>query len=130
MAKPVKKVATAKRAAKSVSKTAQPPVVRSAAVKQAQIDQSPETAMYEVLEPFKFQGVPVKPPSFIEMTAAEALPYQEAGVLGDAPGEVPTSDVTHDDDESDAGGPAGAGASSTADAGGQGAAGGDQSSNA
>lgn len=96
MAKAVKKVAK-KAAAKQ-----QPKVVRSAATVQAKINANPETALYEVLEPFKFQGAPVKPPSFLEMTAAEAQQYQEAGVLGTEPGEVPTSDETHGDDDAQA----------------------------
>lgn len=54
-----------------------------------------ESAIYEVLTPFKFRGLIVKPPEWIELGATEAKPYQAAGVLGTEPGEVPT-----DDDES------------------------------
>ncbi len=57
-----------------------------------------ESAIYEVLTPFKFRGLIVKPPEWIELGANEAKPYQAAGVLGTEPGEVPT-----DDDESDKG---------------------------
>lgn len=54
-----------------------------------------DSAIFEVLTPFKFRGVIVKPPEWIELGADEAKPYQAAGVLGTEPGEVPT-----DDDES------------------------------
>lgn len=54
-----------------------------------------ESAIYEVLTPFKFRGLIVKPPEWIELGANEAKPYQAAGVLGTEPGEVPA-----DDDES------------------------------
>lgn len=37
---------------------------------------------YPVLTPFKFRGVVVKPPAFIQLGADEASEYQEAGVLG------------------------------------------------
>lgn len=37
---------------------------------------------YPVLTPFKFRRVVVKPPAFVQMSAAEARPYQAAGVLG------------------------------------------------
>lgn len=57
-----------------------------------------ESAIYEVLTPFKFRGLIVKPPEWIELGANEAKPYQAAGVLGTEPGEVPT-----DDDESGTG---------------------------
>lgn len=57
-----------------------------------------ELAIYEVLTPFKFRGLIVKPPEWIELGANEAKPYQAAGVLGTEPGEVPT-----DDDESGTG---------------------------
>lgn len=53
------------------------------------------TAMYEVLTPFKFRGARVIPPTWLELTDDEAKPYQDAGVLGTEPGEVPTD--TDDD---------------------------------
>lgn len=59
---------------------------------------SGESAIYEVLTPFKFRSLIVKPPEWIELGANEAKPYQAAGVLGTEPGEVPT-----DDDESGTG---------------------------
>lgn len=37
---------------------------------------------YPVLTPTKFRGVIVKPPAFIQMSAAEAKPYQDAGIVG------------------------------------------------
>lgn len=55
------------------------------------------TALYEVLTPFKFRGHPIKPPVWIELTAAEAKGYQEAHVLGTEPGEVPSVEVSQDD---------------------------------
>ena len=85
-------------------KAAAPRVVRSAAVTQAQQQANPETALYQVLQPFWLNGATVKPkhtdgaPVFIEMSAAEAREYQEAGVLGDEPAEVPDTNETHDDD--------------------------------
>lgn len=75
---------------------------RSAVKKTAVISAPPadpgESAIYEVLTPFKFRGLIVKPPEWIELGANEAKPYQAAGVLGTEPGEVPT-----DDDESGTG---------------------------
>lgn len=53
------------------------------------------TAMFEVLTPFKFRGARVIPPAWLELTDDEAKPYQDAGVLGTEPGEVPTD--TDDD---------------------------------
>jgi len=43
------------------------------------------SACFEVLSPFKHEGVVVKPPAWIEMTWEEAQAYQDAGVLGDEP---------------------------------------------
>lgn len=37
---------------------------------------------YPVLTPFKFRGVVIKPPVFVQMSADEAQAYQAAGVLG------------------------------------------------
>lgn len=93
----------AKKAAKKAAKQ-QPKVVRSGAATQAAIDANPETALFEVLTPFKFQGAVVKPPSWIEMTAAEAVEFQDAGVLGTGPGQVPAAGEAPDDDTSDADG--------------------------
>lgn len=82
-----KKTAVAKKAA---SKTAaKKTVVRSTAATQSAIDKAPETNTFEVLEPFWFGGAVIKPGCFIEMTDAEAVPFQDAGVLGTEPGEVP-----------------------------------------
>ena len=70
-------------------------VVRSSAVVKAKTDANPETALYQVLEPFWLNGATVKPtgadgaPVFIEMAAGEAQAYQDAGVLGTEPAEVP-----------------------------------------
>ena len=44
-----------------------------------------ESAIYEVLTPFKFRGLIVKPPEWIELGANEAKPYQAAIQFG-APG--------------------------------------------
>ncbi|MBH1447192.1 hypothetical protein I5U30_03745 [Stenotrophomonas maltophilia] len=43
------------------------------------------SACFEVLSPFKHNGVVVKPPAWIQMTWEEAQDYQDAGVLGDEP---------------------------------------------
>jgi len=48
-------------------------------------DDAPSTWCFEVLSPFKHNGVVIKPPAWIEMTWDEAEDYQEAGVLGDEP---------------------------------------------
>ncbi|HIE5971646.1 TPA: hypothetical protein ACXN3R_003651 [Stenotrophomonas maltophilia] len=48
-------------------------------------DGAPSTWCFEVLSPFKYDGVIIKPPAWIEMTWDEAEDYQEAGVLGDEP---------------------------------------------
>ena len=107
MAKATKTTSTkaTKAAAKPTGKKAAAPrVVRSAAVTQAQQQANPETALYQVLEPFWLNGATVKPkhtdgaPVFIEMSAAEAREYQEAGVLGDEPAEVPGSTEQPDDE--------------------------------
>jgi len=45
--------------------------------------------MFEVLEPFKFRGAFVKPPAWIELTAAEATPLQALQLLATEPGIVP-----------------------------------------
>lgn len=110
MAKVTKTTST--KAAKAVAKqagkkAAAPRVVRSAAVTQAQQQANPETALYQVLEPFWLNGATVKPkhtdgaPVFIEMSAAEAREYQEAGVLGDEPAEVPDTNAPDDDEVKD-----------------------------
>lgn len=44
--------------------------------------------MFEVLEPFKFRGAFVRPPAWIELTAAEAKPLQALQLLTE-PGIVP-----------------------------------------
>lgn len=75
-----------KKAAKTIRRA---PVPRPAP---PAVDQA-ETALYEVLRPFKFRGGVVKPPAFVEMTADEAREYQEAGVLGTEPGELPAPDA-------------------------------------
>lgn len=57
------------------------------------LELAPESrALYEVLTPFKFRGFPVKPPAWIELSASGAKPYQDAGVLGTEPGELPSVD--------------------------------------
>ncbi|HGM6612477.1 hypothetical protein D7Y32_01880 [Stenotrophomonas maltophilia] len=48
-------------------------------------DNAPSTWCFEVLSPFKHNGVVIKPPAWIEMTWDEAEDYQDAGVLGDEP---------------------------------------------
>lgn len=48
-------------------------------------DDVPSAWCFELLSPFKHNGVVVKPPAWIEMTWDEAEDYQEAGVLGDEP---------------------------------------------
>lgn len=89
------KTATPAKAAKTASA---PRVVRSQAATAAATQKAPETALYQVLEPFWLNNATVKPthdgaPVWIEMTEAEAAPYQEAGVLGTEPGEVPTTNT-------------------------------------
>lgn len=85
-------------------------VVRSRKTTQARIEEATETSMFQVFEPFKYQGVVIKPtdaegnPVFIEMTAAEAEQYQDAGVLGTEAGEVPDTNA-----ESEGGGATGNG---------------------
>lgn len=69
-------------------------VVRSTAATQAKAIAAPETAIYQVLEPFKFGDTVLKPPCGVEMTAAEAQDYQDAGVLGNEPGDVPVTSAT------------------------------------
>lgn len=110
MAKATKTTSTkaTKAAAKPTGKKAAAPrVVRSAAVTQAQQQANPETALYQVLEPFWLNGATVKPkhtdgaPVFIEMSAAEAREYQEAGVLGEEPAEVPDTNTPDDDEVKD-----------------------------
>ncbi len=54
-----------------------------------------ETSMFQVLEPFKFHGAAVKPGEWVEMSDDEAREYQDAGVLGTEPGEVPDADETN-----------------------------------
>lgn len=57
----------------------------AAAASTAGNDDVPNTWCFEVLSPFKHNGVVVKPPAWIEMTWDEAEDYQDAGVLGDEP---------------------------------------------
>ncbi|WP_414616699.1 hypothetical protein [Stenotrophomonas muris] len=45
----------------------------------------PSAWLFEVLSPFKHNGVVVKPPAWVPMTWDEAEDYQDAGVLGDEP---------------------------------------------
>ena len=109
-----------KAAAKPAGKKATAPrVVRSPAVTQAQQQAHPETALYQVLEPFWLNGATVKPtdrdgaPVFIEMSAAEAREYQEAGVLGDEPADLPDTNSTGDGNTATAGGDGAAGGTAT-----------------
>ncbi|KOQ71555.1 hypothetical protein JY409_03445 [Stenotrophomonas maltophilia] len=46
-------------------------------------DDAPSIWWFEVLSPFKHNGVVVKPPAWVPMTWDEAEDYQNAGVLGD-----------------------------------------------
>lgn len=48
-------------------------------------DDASNSWCFEVLSPFKHNGVVVKPPAWIQMTWDEAEDYQDAGVLGDEP---------------------------------------------
>ena len=41
--------------------------------------------IWEVLTPFKFRGLVVKPPQWLHLPVEEAQPYQDAGVLGTEP---------------------------------------------
>lgn len=74
-----------------------------------------ETSMYEVLKPAVIHGKVIKPPTWIELTAAEARPYQDKQILGTEAGEVPNAD--DDDSGTQASGerPAGSAGSSNAD---------------
>lgn len=109
----------AKRAARAAGATTPkaPRVVRSQAATAAAAQKAPDTAVYQVLEPFWLNGATVKPmvdgaPVWIEMTEAEAKPYQDAGVLGTEPGEVPAPDTSEksggQDAQSTSGAPDGA----------------------
>lgn len=107
-----KKTATKKVAAKktAVKKVVSPRRTAAAAAVQDGNEQGQgETAFYEVLTPFKLGGVPVKPPAFVELTADEAVQFQEAGVISDEPGEPDTS-TPEDVADADAGGSDGAAA--------------------
>ena len=110
---------TTKAAAKPAGKKAAtaPRVVRSESAAAAKQNANPETAMFQVLQPFWLGGAVVKPaapngaPVFVEMTPAEAEQYQDAGVLGTDAGKVPAaSNTTPSDEANPAGGepPAGA----------------------
>lgn len=110
------KTAVAKKAAAKTA-VARQTVVRSAATTQAKQQANPETSLFQVLQPFWLNGATVKPtdahgaPVFIEMSDAEAKPYQDAGVLDTEPGEVPaTASNTPQSEANPAGGepPAGA----------------------
>lgn len=87
-------------------KPIKPKIVRAprAAQSAPRVDSTTQasTALYEVLTPFKFRGVILKPPTWIELTEREALPYQEDGVLGTEPADVPdpNSDVASTSDSS------------------------------
>jgi hypothetical protein len=114
-ATPTTKTAVAKQAAKKTAVAQR--VVRSAAATNAKQAANPETAMFQVLEPFWLGGAVVKPaapngaPVFVEMTPAEAEDYQAAGVLGTEAGEAPAAPNDPPSDEANpAGGepPAGA----------------------
>lgn len=59
-----------------------------------EVDANNPAVAFEVLSPFKFLGVVLKPPVWVEMTSDEATEYQEAGVLG-----TEASLVTDDEDE-------------------------------
>lgn len=82
-----------------MAKASKSTVVRSSAAVKAKTAANPETALYQVLEPFWLNGTTVKPtdadgaPVFIEMDAGEVQAYQDAGVLGTEPAEVPTADT-------------------------------------
>ncbi|MGB3393246.1 MAG: hypothetical protein WA956_05600 [Stenotrophomonas sp.] len=108
------KTATKPAAKKTAVPAPQQRVVRSAAATQVQQAAKPKTAAYRVLEPFWLGGTTIKPttpngdPVLIEMTAAEAEPYQDAGVLGAEPSEVPavnTSEQSGRQDATNAGAP-------------------------
>jgi hypothetical protein len=43
----------------------------------------PTALCYPIREPFKFRGVTVKPPAFVQMERDEARKYIDAGVIGD-----------------------------------------------
>lgn len=101
MANP-KKTAAKKAVAKktAVKKVVSPRrTAAAAAVQDGSAQSQGETAFYEVLTPFKLGGVPVKPPAFVELTADEAVQFQEAGVIADEPGEPDAS--TSDEDAAD-----------------------------
>lgn len=53
---------------------------------------------FEVLSPFKFLGVVLKPPLWVEMDEVDAAPYQDEGVLGT---EAILVDESSDDDDDD-----------------------------
>ncbi len=57
----------------------------AAATSNSSDGEAPNTWCFEVLSPFKHNGVVVKPPAWIEMTWEEAEDYQDAGLLGDEP---------------------------------------------
>ncbi len=52
----------------------------------------PSDLCYPVLTPFKFEGVIIKPPVFIQLTADEAEEYIQAGVI-DADGALPPDEA-------------------------------------
>jgi len=56
------------------------------------IDTHQAHACFQVLAPFWFRGGVIKPPAYIQMDVTEVLPYQEAGVLGTEPTQVPDAD--------------------------------------
>lgn len=75
---------------KTVAKKAAKKTIHRAAPRAATTDSPPAgaTAMFAVLAPFKFRDAVVKPPAWIELTAAEAREYQDAEVLGTEPADV------------------------------------------
>lgn len=77
----VARVATGTSSADAVSLDA----VAAPATSTAGDQDVPNTWCFEVLSPFKHNGVVVKPPAWIEMTWEEAEDYQDAGLLGDEP---------------------------------------------
>lgn len=53
----------------------------------------PTALCYPIREPFKFRGVTVKPPAFVQMGRDEAKPYIAAGVIGDEDVACPVPDT-------------------------------------
>ena len=76
------KTPVTKKAAKTVRRAPLPATDAAPARPPAPPAPQAETSLYEVLQPFKFAGIVVKPPEWVEMSADDAREYQEAGVLG------------------------------------------------